>query len=62
MPNLKYSKIMFECQCEMEDMAKDLLYEAKDKTENIQKYRKVFLNKILENRKNLYIYPKQANA
>lgn len=57
MPKIKYSKITFECQCEMEDMAKDLLYAAKDKTENIQKNKIEFLSKILENRKNLYIYP-----
>lgn len=53
----KCREITLRCQCEVEDVFKSLLYEAHDKTEEIQEIRRNYLNKILEKRKNLYIYP-----
>lgn len=53
---------MIERQFEAEDLAKEILFYATDKTEEQQEERRKFLNKRLENRKNLYIYPAKSNA
>jgi hypothetical protein len=53
---------MIEHQFEAEDLAKEILFYATDKTEEQQEERRKFLNKRLENRKNLYIYPAKSNA
>ena len=53
---------MIEHQFEAEDLAKEILFYATDKTEEQQEERRKFLNKRLENRKNLYIYPGKVNA
>lgn len=53
---------MLTQQCENEDFAKEILLYSKDKPEFEQEERRKFLNKRLENRKNLYIYPRKANA
>lgn len=65
----KQSKVLLECnqkrleqQCENEDMAKEILLYAKDNTEDEQRERQKFLNKRIEQRKNLYIYPEQVNV
>lgn len=65
----KQSKVLLECnqkrleqQCENEDMAKEILLYAKDNTEDEQNERQRFLNKRIEQRKNLYIYPEQVNV
>lgn len=49
-------------QFESEDLDKEILLYAKDKPEFEQEERRKFLNKRLENRKNLYIYPEQVNV
>lgn len=51
-----------EQQFENEDLAKEILYYSKDKTEEQQQERRKFLNKRIEQRKNLYIYPRQVNV
>ena len=53
---------MIEHQFEAEDLAKEILFYATDKTEEQQEERRKFLNKRLQNRKNLYIYPAKSNA
>lgn len=53
---------MIEHQFEAEDLAKEILFYATDKTEEQQEQRRKFLNKRLQNRKNLYIYPGKVNA
>lgn len=65
----KFTKTLQECnfkrleqQCENEDLGKEILFYAKDRTEEEQEERRKFLNKRLENRKNLYIYPGKVNA
>ncbi len=65
----KHTKTLMKCnqkrleqQCENEDLAKQILLFAKDKNENEQNERRKFLNKRIEQRKNLYIYPEQVNA
>lgn len=65
----KQRKTLFECnlkrleqQCENEDIAKEILLYAKDNTEDEQIERQKFLNKRIEQRKNLYIYPEQVDA
>lgn len=65
----KFTKTLQECnfkrleqQCENEDLAKEILFYAKDRTEEEQEERRKFLNKRLQNRKNLYIYPGKVNA
>lgn len=49
-------------QCENEDLAKEILFYSVNNTEDQQEQRRKFLNKRLENRKNLYIYPAKSNA
>lgn len=51
-----------EQQFENEDLAKEILYYSKDKTEEQQQERRKFLDKRIEQRKNLYIYPRQVNV
>lgn len=65
----KQNKILYECnmkmleqQFENEDLAKEILYYAKDKEEFEIQERRNFLNRRLEQRKNLYIYPQKVNA
>ncbi len=58
----KSNQLVLRCQCEVEDVFKELLYQAHDKTEEIQEIRRNYLNKILEKRKNLYIYPEKVNV
>ena len=58
----QYSEVMLRCQCENEDMAKQLLFYVRDKSEEIQEERRRFLNKRLKNEENLYIYPEQVNV
>ena len=53
---------MIEQQFEAEDLAKEILFYATDKTEDQIEERRKFLNKRLQNRKNLYIYPAKSNA
>ena len=53
---------MIEHQFEAEDLAKEILFYATDKTEDQIEERRKFLNKRLQNRKNLYIYPAKSNA
>ena len=53
---------MIEHQFEAEDLAKEILFYATDKTEEQQEERRKFLNKRLQNRKNLYIYPGKVNV
>lgn len=49
-----------EQQFENEDLAKELLLLAKERTGFEVAERQKFLNKRIENRKNLYIYPEQV--
>ena len=65
----KQNKILHECnmkrlnqQCENEDIAKEILYYAKDKEYFEIEERRKFLNYRLEQRKKLYIYPEQVNV
>ncbi len=65
----KQNKVLFECnqkrleqQCKNEDLAKEILLYATDKSEEEQKERRKFLNKRLEQRKSLYIYPEKVNV
>lgn len=51
-----------EQQFENEDLSKEILYYSKDKTEFEQNERRKFLNKRIEQRKNLYIYPEKVNV
>lgn len=51
-----------EQQFENEDTAKEILLFAKDKPDCEIAERQKFLNKRLENRKNLYIYPEHVYA
>ena len=53
---------MLENQCIEEDLAKEILFYAKDLSSLQQEQRRKFLNKRLENRKNLYIYPEKVNV
>ena len=53
---------MLENQCIEEDLGKEILFYAKDLSSLQQEQRRKFLNKRLENRKNLYIYPGKVNA
>lgn len=46
-----------EHQCENEDISKEILLYAKDKSVEEQHERRKFLDKRIEQRKNLYIYP-----
>lgn len=56
-----YNK-MLEQQFENEDLAKEIFFYSKDKTEFEQNERRKFLNKRIEQRKNLYIYPEKVTA
>ena len=65
----RYNKTLQECnkkrleqQCENEDMAKYILFLSTDKTDEQQEERRKFLNKRIEQRKNLYIYPAKSNV
>lgn len=65
----KQMKILKECnfkrlqqQFENEDIDKEILYFSKNNSLFEQNERRKFLNKRLENRKNLYIYPEQVNV
>lgn len=65
----KQNKILHSCnmkrleqQFDNEDIAKDLLLCAKDKEDFEIEERRKFLNRRLEQRKNLYIYPEQVNV
>lgn len=65
----KHTDLLMQCnirrltqQCENEDIAKEILLYAKDKSEDDQNERRKFLNKRLKNRENLYIYREQANV
>ena len=65
----KYNNILKECnlkrlekQCEEEDLAKEILFYSTDKSEEEQNERQKFLNRKLEQRKNLYIYPEKVNV
>ncbi len=49
-------------QCENEDLAKEILYYSKYTNEDEQNKRQKFLNKRIERRKNLYIYPEQVSV
>lgn len=49
-------------QFENEDIAKELLLLAKERTDFEISERQKFLNKRIENRKNLYIYPAKSNC
>ncbi len=49
-----------EQQFENEDLAKEILYYSKDKPEFEQNERRKFLNRRLEQRKDLYIYPEKV--
>lgn len=51
-----------EQQCMNEDLAKEILFYSSNNTIEQQEQRRKFLNKRLENRKNLYIYPGKVNA
>lgn len=53
---------MIEHQFEAEDLAKEILFYGKDLSELQQEQRRKFLNRRLQNRKNLYIYPAKSNA
>lgn len=53
---------MIERQFEAEDLAKEILFYSVNNTEDQQEQRRKFLNKRLQNRKNLYIYPAKSNA
>jgi len=70
----KCNKKRLEQQCENEDLAKEILFYSTDKppekkknrtlfvpeSESQQNERRKFLNKRIEQRKNLYIYPEQV--
>lgn len=65
----KHTKTLRKCnqkrleqQCENEDLAKQILLFSKDKNEYEQNERRKFLNKRIEQRNCLYIYPEQVNA
>lgn len=65
----KHTKTLMKCnpkrleqQCENEDLAKQILLFSKDKSEDEQNERRKFLNKRIEQRNCLYIYPEQVNA
>lgn len=65
----KFNKKLQECnqkrleqQFENEDIAKYILFISTDKTVEEQEERRKFLNKRLEQRKNLYIYPAKSNV
>lgn len=49
-----------EQQFENEDLAKEILYYSKDKPEFEQNEWRKFLNRRLEQRKDLYIYPEKV--
>lgn len=51
-----------EQQCENEDLAKQILLFSKDRSKDEQNERRKFLNKRIEQRKNLYIYPEQVSV
>ncbi len=51
-----------EQQFENEDLAKEILFYSKDKQEFEQDERRKFLEKRIEQRKNLYIYPEKVNV
>lgn len=65
----KQTKILHECNIKRleqhfdnEDTAKYLLLCARDKEKFEVEERRKFLNRRLEQRKNLYIYPQKVNA
>ena len=51
-----------EQQFENEDLAKEILLYAKNKSEFEQNERRKFLNKRIGQRENLYIYPEKVNV
>lgn len=65
----RINRLLFDCnnkrleqQCENEDLAKEILFLSTNKTEDEQNERRKFLNKRLQQRENLYIYPEQVNV
>lgn len=58
----KYNLLLLNAHFESEDTAKDILLSAKNKSEFEQEQRRNFLDKRIEQRKNLYIYPCKANV
>lgn len=65
----KQTKVLMKCnqkrleqQCENEDLAKQILLFSKDRSKDEQNERRKFLNKRIEQRKNLYIYPEQVSV
>lgn len=65
----RINKLLLDCnnkrlaqQCENEDLAKEILFLSTNKTEDEQNERRKFLNKRLQQRENLYIYPEQVNV
>lgn len=58
----KMGKNFLLSQFELEDLAKEELYYSKNKSEKEQKQKMFNLSKIIEKRKNLYIFPEQANV
>lgn len=59
---MKCNQKRLEQQCENEDLAKQILLFSKDKSEDKQNERRKFLNRRIEKRKCLYIYPEQVNV
>lgn len=58
----EYNEKLIAAHFESEDMAKDILYYAKDKEEFEIAERRKFLDRKIDQRKNLYIYPRKVNV